>query len=245
MFKVTDAHRFWHHKQMTGQSTTPLADFIDQLMREGRAMTRGQLHRKETTDVDTRATASVLLEAERLVAADAPWPVDTHRPVDTPWPADTHRATPTFDADVSVWAAKSFAWGTGMLVDRGETDVTIPDWILRGQPSGRSATDHWSVDIVFRLANDLMRMSRRICAGDPLECELEKLFSPWPMACVGTTIENPDETISVVIDNDCLRTIYVDRILLRKDSARSQSARIRPWIDRVVGGHPELGIETS
>jgi hypothetical protein len=210
---------------LTEPSNTPLADFIDQLLQEGRAIVRDSLHRQAPSDADRQRTATLLEVAHRHAADDAP------------------RTPPDWDAAAAVWSADALAWAAGMLVDRGEVDVAIPKRITSCQPSPRSPSVHWSVDLLFRLAADLFHRGKKICDGDPLDHELQMLFSPWPLACVGTTIESPAKNLSVVLGQECLSAIYVDRVLLRQDSTRAAADPLPELIQRVVGAYDaELGI---
>ncbi len=210
---------------MTSDSQeTPLADFTDQLLQEGRAITRGDLHRQEATEADQAEAAKILLDAEKFAGLEAP------------------HQTPVFSVAAALWAAKAFAWGAGMLVDRAETDVKLPTWIESKAPDALVVSHHWSVDLVFRLGHHLIDRSQKIAPSDPLHEELRRLLAPWPLACVGTDIENPQQNIGVVTGDECLRAIYVDRVMMRQDTGRATSETMTRWIAKVAGAHPELGI---
>ncbi len=209
---------------MVDPESKPLTRFVEQLTLEGRAITRGDLHRHQASKADRVTTVTHLAEIERSAAMEAPY------------------ASPEFDPDASLWAAQAFVWAASMLVDRGECDVTIPKWVSVDQPDATNASSHWSVDLVFRLAGDLVRRGKKIAPDDPLQDELQKLLAPWPLACVGRTIENPESSIGVVTEDACLRTMYVDRVMLTGDVGRAASDTLQPWIKRVVGHYPQLGI---
>lgn len=204
------------------KSRFPLHDFVEQLLQEGRAITRGQLHQRPSQAADREATAESLRRHETDAANDAPY------------------TTPLHNVEASVWSAQAFAWAAGILIDRGESEVKIPNWLDETRPLGLDPSEHWSVDLVFRLMPDLVRRSEKIAKGDPFNDELSQLLAPWPLACVGTSIENPRASICVVMENDCLRTMYVDRILLRADSRRVEDETVQPWVQRVVGDYPNL-----
>jgi hypothetical protein len=212
---------------MTDPNDVPLSDFLTELLREGRARVRGNLHLTPPSPTDIHHAEQLLTEMEAAAVADAPG------------------TAPELNLAAVLWAGEAFAWACGMLIDRSQTDVGIPARIAQRTPNPTDPRNHWSVDLVFRFAGDLVRRCEKIGKDDPLYEELVKLLSPWPLASVGTSIENPLEALGVVMSNDCLRTILIDRIIIRRDTVRAEMQPLARSIQHVVGAHPHLGIKTS
>lgn len=214
-----------HSDQMNVESTTPLADFTQLLLEEGRALTRGDLHLQRASEADREATAMFLVTANEQAVWDAPF------------------APPSFNVEVAVWSAEAFAWACGMLIDRAETDTAVPDWLAKKVPQPNDPSHHWSVDLVFRFGRDLFQRSARLAEEDAFHKHLSDLLSAWPLACVGTPIENPNASIGVLTQHPCLRTLFIERIVLVRDSERAAIEQLADEFSTLIGAHPALGIQ--
>ena len=200
----------------------PLARFAAGLFGDGRVVSAGGGHRELPTRSDLATTIPIVQSAAANAAADAPY------------------ARPTIDLDSAMWAVQAMAWGCGLLVDRSEIETTLPDWLNQTRPDGSSPSHHAGVEVAFRYAVDLIGRVAKLGTDDPLHAELEKLFSPWPLATVGTSLVNPDAAVRVVMSDRSLSATMIDRILLRGDKVRAADPVYADAIARVVGGHPEL-----
>lgn len=202
---------------MTDQTATPLSEFLTDLLQEGRAIVRGELHLHAPARADSQRAKELLNSVAVAAAADAPG---------TP---------PPFDPSIALWSAEAFAWACGMLIDRSQTDVQLPKRISGRIPKASSASAHWSADVVFRFAGDLIRRSERIGTEDPLYQEFVRLFSPWPLATVGSSIEKRPAALEVVISDVCLRTMLVDRIILQRDTDLAQAEPLARHVEQALG----------
>lgn len=209
---------------MADRTATPLCEFLTELLQEGRAIVRGDLHVTPPDRNDLERVGALLEEVGRAAAADAPG------------------RAPALDLPVALWAAESFAWACGMLVDRSQTDVSLPKRITKQMPAATSASHHWSADLVFRFASDLVKRCQKIGDDDPLFPELVKLFSPWPLACVGSSVQPRQASLDVVMADDCLRTMLVDRIIVRRDTALADTPSLARSIRYALGGLERTSI---
>lgn len=201
---------------------TPLADFIRLLSQQGRALTRGDLHLHPPTVADLAATETVLREVAKLAALEAPG------------------NPPEFESSSALWAAEAFTWACGMLIDRAETEVEIPKRISGRQPRGATAAEHWSVDLVFRFFRDLIDRSAKIGREDPLHGQLLKLLKNWPLSSIGTEVENHPKQLGVVLASDCLRIVYVDRVIALQDRRRAANEQVASLVSQLTGQQPCL-----
>ena len=203
-------------------SDWPLTDFITLLTFEGRALTRGSLHQRRAKRDDLEATKQVLAQTSQDAALQAP------------------SVAPEFDGDAALWAAETFAWAAGMLVDRGETNTDFPAWLNDRTANPTTASAHWSVDLTFRFFSGLVARAEKVGKDDPLYPELMNLLEPWPLSSVGISVENSKHSIDIVLQDNCLQKIYVDRILITKDTARAESQPLQSLIENAVGAYPQL-----
>jgi hypothetical protein len=106
-------------------------------------------------------------------------------------------------------------------------------------PSQRCPSVHYSVDLALRLLPDVASHARKKSTEDSLQAALTRLAVAWPLSSVGM----PDVT-HVVIDSfvtdDCLRRLYVDRIIECGDASRLHDQRIQDDVAAALGAHPEL-----
>lgn len=212
----------FHESSLGRDPDRRLTEFVRRLADDGRIVCESGTSQTEPSQADQADAKGWLRSMGQSIAMDSPgrWP------------------PPNLEA--ALWAAKAMLWASTVLVDRAETNVVVPDWIVRDQPAGKAPSDHAGVDITFRYAVDLVTRSEKLGDGDPLSDQFVRLFGPWPLATVGTRIPNSDASIGVVISDPSLRMVMIDRILLRRDSERQSMGHYAGEIRRVIGGHPEL-----
>ncbi|OYP36360.1 hypothetical protein [Rhodopirellula sp. MGV] len=199
-----------------------LTKFVIDLLGEGRVKTRGRIHLHQASQAD-RESASMVLVGSAVIAAD-----------------EVPGVAPAFVLPAALWAAEAFAWACGMLIDRAEVETNIPPWIIKSRPATNDLSSHWSVDLVFRFAYDLIKRSESISPNDDLHAQLLELFTPWPVSAVGLHHEPPQAESNLVLTHSTLRQMLVDRTLLRQDKHWLQDSRIKHDIEVVLGGYPEL-----
>ena len=146
---------------------------------------------------------------------------------------------PDFVPEAAVWAAKMLHRGCQFLVCRdidGEIVMKAMQEVCSVVPSPAAA---YSVDLTFRFLPDLIGMTRNVASGDPLLQSLLQLARDWPLSSVGVEgVEVLD--VSHFINNACLRQLYVDRILERKDFTRLGNPEVNQAIQQALGAHEEL-----
>ncbi len=207
---------------MTPPADAPLAPFLADLFAEGRAVLRGP-HHLQPASHQALAECGPLVEAfHKHAAREAPG------------------VAPPLNLDAALWAAEAFAWGCGMLVDRGQTETGLPGWLIERQPAGINAGEHWSVDLVFRFLADLIKRSAHIAKQDPFHRELSKLAERWPLSAVGTEVENEPSAVEHILGDACLTQMYLDRIITRKDRRRAADPRVTTRLACIMGAYPFL-----
>jgi hypothetical protein len=146
---------------------------------------------------------------------------------------------PDFVPEAAVWGAKMLHRGCQFLVCRDIDGEIVMKAMQEACPVVRSPAVAYSVDLTFRFLPDLIGMTRNVASGDPLLQSLLQLARDWPLSSVGVEgVESVDT--SHFINNACLRQLYVDRVLERKDFTRLGSPEVNQAIQQALGAHEEL-----
>ncbi len=174
---------------------------------------------------------------------------------------------PPFSVVAGSWAAEAFFRAAQLLmfrdlpaaeVNRSLTNIPAPDDQL--------PENHYSVDLVFRFLPDLANFSQAIACDDPLTVQLRQWCYQWPLSSVGfkpwkdSTLEIDESqnqqardsqnfmlqdatarlNVDAFVKNLCLRTVYIDRILERKDHTRFGHPSVVDQVKQVAGAYPNL-----
>lgn len=107
---------------------------------------------------------------------------------------------------------------------------------------------HYSVDLALRFLPDIAHLTGHSSPEDPLSAVVQRLASDWPLSSVGIPDIAPRDLEPILAD-DCLRRMYVDRVIDRRDLARCEHPLVQAEIRRVAGAFPDLAtgllIETE
>ncbi|MFM9966372.1 MAG: hypothetical protein ACKV2Q_34785 [Planctomycetaceae bacterium] len=150
---------------------------------------------------------------------------------------------PVFAVEVAVWGAQKFYRACQCLVFR---DVSVQAIEAELDPicpiPAAPASLAYSVDLTWRFLPDLLRLTGGIAADDPLVTWLRHWAAAWPLSSVGITAVG-DVEVSGLMGDDCLRLVYVDRIISRRDVSRLNDSRVRDAVREAIGAFPELAPE--
>ncbi|MBS0261027.1 MAG: hypothetical protein JSS02_03650 [Planctomycetes bacterium] len=151
---------------------------------------------------------------------------------------------PAFDLQVACSAAELLLRVCQCLVDRDlEIEPTLPDLTL-GCPAPRTASQHYSADLVLRFLPDVWQQAQRVSAGDPLLAALSACGALWPLSSVGI----PDlviQDLDPVLADPCLRIVYTDRLIERADRHRLTDRRAAELVQVALGAFNDLSTEMS
>ncbi len=151
--------------------------------------------------------------------------------------ADAPGIAPELDEDAGFWAVSVLFWGSSLFIDRAVVETQLPNSLVAREPRGDRADQHWSVDLGLRFLASLIQRSERIAKGDPLGTTLSKIATRWPLAAVGSEVVIDDSRLEVIIGDDCLRRLMVDRVIQRKDKRFQQHPLLRDEVLRAVGAN--------
>jgi hypothetical protein len=102
----------------------------------------------------------------------------------------------------------------------------------------------YSVDLTLRFLPDLTRLARAVSPDDPLVGHLIDLGGRWPLSSVGVAGVVP-VCISPILENFCLRQLYVDRVISANDQSRLNDPRVIDAVRAAIGIHDQLAPELA
>lgn len=164
--------------------------------------------------------------------------MDGHARLDAPGEA------PKLSLPSATWAALTLYRGAQLLVHRDASAEYVREAMSTPCPERPSADVVWSVDLTLRYLPDLLSLSRGVAEGDPLVAELARIAGDWPLSSIGVR-EAEARDLSAIVGHPCLRRLYADRVLERRDLARLSDARVRDAVREAIGAHDELWPEAA
>ncbi|MCM2372357.1 hypothetical protein [Aporhodopirellula aestuarii] len=196
----------------------PVSDVFDAINQGSVVVVSSSDTHALTSDDETRLR-TLITNTDRLARLDAPG------------------EPPALCLRSAYWAAQTLHFLCRTLLDRIETGTELPPDLVASQPAGRTADEHWSVDLVFRVLADVDRR----CAGanqlDPLRKTIADLARKWPLSAVGISGESTADSMKVVLSHTSLHRIMVDRIVTRGDTER---AKLPCFADAIAATAPTV-----
>lgn len=144
---------------------------------------------------------------------------------------DAPATAPPLDLQAAQWALSALAWSVALLVDRANTSTSLPQQLVDSQPSGDTAQQHWSVDLAFRYLSEVFLRARAMASEDALVPELGALCSRWPLTIVGTQIPWNETSGQIILEDECLRRVLLDRIAARRDKRLRELPLLKRYIE--------------
>ena len=145
---------------------------------------------------------------------------------------------------VARWAAEQFYRACQFAVYRDAGAEKIAAALASPCPPAPAASRHVSVDLTFRFLGDLYRLAHAASPDDPLCERLRAWAAEWPLSSVGMPGVNP-RNIDDVLEPVGLRTLYVDRIIARRDRSRLNDPRVRQAVLAAIGSYHELAADLA
>jgi hypothetical protein len=198
------------------------------LLEEGRVVLKTPL---VPTALELRAAEGVLIEFEQRFRLEMPG------------------EAPALSMSAALWGAEMTYLACQCLAFREIDEAELNSRLSRPFVAPRNASVHYSVDLTFRMLPDLYQRARSASRNDPLVNRLLEWADAWPLSSVGipeTTRENAPadrKQIDTILEDSSLRTLYIDRIITRKDLSRLRDPRVRELVTAAIGLHEQLAPE--
>jgi hypothetical protein len=156
------------------------------------------------------------------------------------WRLELAFVPPPLVMPAAVWAVQLMYRAAQLLVYH-EIDAAVVERDLSVTcPEASSPAVVYSVDLAMRLLPDLVTLARAVSDDDPLTIGLMRLARQWPLSSVGILGVGSDFHTDAFFDHPCLRRVYVDRIIDRRDTSRLSDARVAAVARESIGGFPTL-----
>jgi MoxR-vWA-beta-propeller ternary system domain bpX4 len=142
---------------------------------------------------------------------------------------------PAFDSNTAVWAAEYIFYVCQLILLRDVDELQLQNY-LKAFEGEQSATAIYSADLLLRFLPDLFRLSSGLSPEDPLVANLKQTAITWPYSSIGlkeVAVEIPIE----ILNNECLRLSYIDRIIQCKDISRLKGIQEKELLKEVLGDH--------
>ena len=112
-------------------------------------------------------------------------------------------------------------------------------------PTDNSPAVQYSVDVMMRFLPDLIRHASAVPREDPLMATLYGWAADWPLSSVGVPLDRPVDAAAVesIVSDRALLTLYVDRIVARKDLSRLSHPSVVEAVRAAIGIHADLAPE--
>lgn len=196
-----------------------LSQFIQTCWQQGRVTVANELI--DFSDEDKQQTVDALMQ---FYAQDA---------------LEQSGQVPPFNQNAALWAAIYLyrAVQFTLLRDKGAETVNEQLTPFNGTINAEAV---YSVDLCFRYLPHLFNLARGLAPGDVLVQHLLQSAAQWPLSSVGMPA-NVENNLQVILNNDCLCRLYVDRIIEKRDVKRSTHALVNERVQESLGiYHHEL-----
>lgn len=143
---------------------------------------------------------------------------------------------PLFDAEAAIWGAKTVYSCAQLLLYRENKAVELPS--LVPQYSGvLDASAMLSADLCFRFLPSVKHALELIDVNDPLIKIIEGLLVQFPYSGIGRDGDFTVPNVSVILQDNCLKQLYLDRITQRKALKWTAPAEITTALMANMGSH--------
>lgn len=155
---------------------------------------------------------------------------------------------PDYLPDVARWAAHCLQAACQCLVYRQIDEAAVRRLLGVACPRPPSAGVIYSADLLLQYLADLAPLARAAAEQDVLVNELMRLGAAWPLSSIGMAGLAPrldNQAIDLILDNRCLRQLYVDRTIAHRDRARLEHAQVREAVCEALGFYDEIWPEAA
>lgn len=150
---------------------------------------------------------------------------------------------PPYHPAVARWAAELLYRGCQAVVYRQLDADAVKQLLAVACPEPLDAGVLYSADLMLRYLPNLLTLSRGVAEHDVLVDELMRLAAAWPLSSVGVQPVGPEldrQSLEILVADECLRQLYVDRVIARRDAARLAHPAVAEGVRQSLGLYTEL-----
>lgn len=141
---------------------------------------------------------------------------------------------PPFNADAALWAAKITYTSCQLILFRENKETELP-LLLPAYHLVVDAGAILSADLCLRFLPQVVLQTRRIDPDDILISEIERHLQQWHYSSIGYSKDVVITADDEIFKNDCLKQLYADRVVAKKDTARAMQLPLRDKIRADMG----------
>ncbi len=145
---------------------------------------------------------------------------------------------PTFDSKAALYAAE-VVYLTAQLILYRKDGIADLEALFSQEQLELTASNILSVDLCLRFVPDMLVELKMIDPEDGLIHVLEELLKKWHYSAVNYEQEVETLNFDIIINNPCLKQLYLNRIVLRKNK---KLAGLKQFNSAIQGN---LGIHTQ
>jgi len=149
-----------------------------------------------------------------------------------------HQAPP-FNEAAALWSAKTLYHASQLLINREKPSTELKDLFPPfGKPT--HASQILSADLTLRFLPIVLQQAEDIDPEDQLIDLLEQILVQWHYSSIGYLLKEEELNFEPVIQNLCLRQLYVNRIIEKKADDLAQKPQLQKYIKASLGDYKEL-----
>ncbi|MES2132533.1 MAG: hypothetical protein V4506_09290 [Bacteroidota bacterium] len=141
---------------------------------------------------------------------------------------------PPFNDDAALWAAKTIYLAAQLLLYREnkpeDLDALFPEHIMT-----TDASAILSADLCLRFLPDAINELKIIDSMDPLIPLLENILLQWHFSGINYPLETEKLNQEITGTNDCLKQLYINRIIEYKKIHLARHPVFKEWISANMG----------
>lgn len=145
---------------------------------------------------------------------------------------------PPFHKEAGVWAAKTMYYAAQFLAHRLEEPKDLPKFFQDFQGE-LSPSVMLSADISLRFVPFIIKELEHIDYDDWLVKILKMYIAKFPYSTIGQDMEPEiqEEKLALLFQNDCFRTLFIDRVIATKDISLTAHTIIQKNVAIHLGEH--------
>ncbi len=147
---------------------------------------------------------------------------------------------PPFDKEAATWAAKTIYYAAQFLAHRGEEPKNLHQFFgdFKGELTPSVLI---SADVSLRFLPFIIKELEYIDFDDWLVKLLKTQLEKFPYTTIGhdLDIELKEEKLAKLFQNDCFRTLYIDRVIAQKDISLTAHKIIHENVAIHLGEHAQ------
>lgn len=144
---------------------------------------------------------------------------------------------PPFDAGAALWAAKTTYSFCQLILYREHREAALPE-LLPPYPLEITAAAMLSADLCLRFIPGALVNTKNLDHEDAVIPLMEAHLQRWHYSAIGYNIADP--VLDTVLGNSCLKQLYIDRIIEKKDKKKAAIAILQPIIKAAMGNYAAL-----